>query len=399
MNENPLDMSVDNVRKALIGRFGRDISDLNDAQDLAEAVQAVTGETISYNTIRRLFGLVKHKGSISRKTINILCRYLGYDSYEEFLNLPLHQKEISAFQSLMNHESNDFEINYAEQLISKRKARDILSLSFLLKYLLAQKEYSKVARILSKAIRLRLTEDFYENCVALANFCGNDFLKIEEEKWLHFFLQKTSYPQIVLMFYSSIYTSNKQYYEHLRLLHRFSEDSEEKLFCLAGQAFRAIIHNETPSFLKYAQEIKEIKLPQELPTDLKARLLTVEYMQAVIEKNGFVDTKWSAIIHQFKASPYKARFLKEPVALFFLLGMESECRELLEISRFTKWEIRHWTENGFKQIFHIAQAYYSYLEGDFSLYLKHKSAVDRAFWFASIHDLLELMHGKLSKLV
>lgn len=393
-------MDIDKVKRAVTGRYGRDITDLGDAQGLAQAVLKETGENLSYNTIRRFFGLVNYQGSPSRKTVDILCRYLGYAGYQEFENLPIRQKEISDYQVLMHSPEVDFEVNFAEQLIATKNARDILGLAYLLKFLLLKEEYIKVSRILSKAVRLRLTEDYYENCVALANFCGSAFLDIEDDKWLKYFLQKTAYPKVVLLFYNSSYSKNPRYYDQLSLLIRFSLDPEEKLFCLGSVALRSLFNGDRESFIDYAAQI-EVLCPQveSLATDLESRLLTIAYLKSLYEDGLDRDAAWSLLIEAFKGSSHKVQFIKEPISIFFCLELDKLCADLLSLGRFSTWEIRHWTENGFNQVFHIAQAYYAYNKGDFTLYLKHKRALDRKFWFASIYDLLERMHTRLAKLV
>ncbi len=392
-------MDVDKVKLAVVGRFGRDITDLSDAQDLAQEVQAETGENLSYNTIRRFFGLVKYNGATSKRTLDILCRYLGYSGYQEFEKLPMRQKEISEYQVLMHSPEIDFEVNFAEQLIATKNARDILGLAYLLKYLLVKKEFTKVSRILSKSVRLRLTEDYYENCVALANFCGSAFLEVKDEKWLKYFLQKTAYPQVVLLFYNSSYSRNPHYYDQLNLLYRFSADPEEKLFCLAGLATRSLFNKDRSLFLEYVDLIEQLNEPDNLATDLKARLLTIDYLKSLYKGAGTEEKAWQNLIEGFKTSSHKVQFLKEPISLCFGLELDQKCKELLSLGRFSKWEIRHWTENGLNQVFHIAQAYYAYHNGDFTLYLRHKRALEKKYWFASIYDLLDRMHRRLAQLV
>ena len=375
------------------------VLDLNDAQDLANEIQKFTGENLSYNTIRRFFGLVKHDGSVSNKTLNILSKYLGYKSYQEFQNLPIHQMEISAYQSLMQSTEIDFEVNFAEQLIAKKSARDILSLAYLLKYLLEVADYSKVARILGKTVRLRLTEDYYENCVALANFCGDDFLAISKTNWIRFFIEKTAYPQVVLLFYSSTYSTKQGYYDQISLLNKHTLDPEEKLFALSSMACRALIKQDRNRFLDYAKAIEGLTWPKVIGADLSARLQTIIYLKALYLEEENLDRHWTKLLKMFKESAHKMQFLKEPVAIFFCVELEKQCRELLAAGRFSQWEIRQWTENGLNQVFHISKAYYAYLDGEFAVYLRHKAAIERKYWFNSIYDLLELMYNRLAKLV
>lgn len=71
------------LQRAIVQKFGRPILTKADAVDLEGAIYAETGELVSYNTIRRFFGLAaggEPRGSV----LNIYANYLGYPSYKAF---------------------------------------------------------------------------------------------------------------------------------------------------------------------------------------------------------------------------------------------------------------------------------------------------------------------------
>ncbi|NDD80451.1 MAG: hypothetical protein EBZ33_05850, partial [Flavobacteriia bacterium] len=71
------------LKRALIRQFGRPILTKSDAQDLETAIFESTGEMVSYNTIRRFFGLAQG-GEPRTSVLNIYSRYLGFPSYMDF---------------------------------------------------------------------------------------------------------------------------------------------------------------------------------------------------------------------------------------------------------------------------------------------------------------------------
>ena len=61
------------------------VNSVRDVKFLKEDIESVTGLTISYNTLRRLFGFLE-RTTPSLITLNILSQYLGFKSYANYLN-------------------------------------------------------------------------------------------------------------------------------------------------------------------------------------------------------------------------------------------------------------------------------------------------------------------------
>ena len=92
-------------------RFGRQIKTRRDCEELSVEIQIATSELLSYNTIRRFFGLDKNQFTTRKQTLNILSRYSGYDDYLDFKKNYVFGKEWSLTNlfhgSLENLEKND----------------------------------------------------------------------------------------------------------------------------------------------------------------------------------------------------------------------------------------------------------------------------------------------------
>lgn len=76
-------MSQSQLRKDLEKRLGRPIKTKNDAIALETSIYEDTGLLVSYNTIRRFFGLV-HGGQARESVLDIYAQYLGYEDYKSF---------------------------------------------------------------------------------------------------------------------------------------------------------------------------------------------------------------------------------------------------------------------------------------------------------------------------
>jgi hypothetical protein len=77
---------IDYLKKLTVKNAGFVIIDRGDCQLLSELIIERTDETISYNTLRRLFGLASHVKP-SKSTLDTLARFNGYKNYIHFLKI------------------------------------------------------------------------------------------------------------------------------------------------------------------------------------------------------------------------------------------------------------------------------------------------------------------------
>lgn len=78
-------------------KVGCNVTTASGATFLRNDIESVTGENLSANTIKRLVGNLPYDNSPRGTTLEIIAKYLGYDSWQ-LLNDDLNQK-ISAFNS------------------------------------------------------------------------------------------------------------------------------------------------------------------------------------------------------------------------------------------------------------------------------------------------------------
>jgi len=65
--------------------FGRRIQSSSDCQNLCNDILRVNSVKISFNTIRRLFNLMKADSKPSKYTVNVLSNYCGFSSFDHFI--------------------------------------------------------------------------------------------------------------------------------------------------------------------------------------------------------------------------------------------------------------------------------------------------------------------------
>jgi hypothetical protein len=81
------------------------VKGVRDVKLLKEDIESVTGLTISYNTLRRLFGFLE-RTTPSLITLNILSQYLGFKSYANYLNNKSNFDDWYFYQKLLHMQTS-----------------------------------------------------------------------------------------------------------------------------------------------------------------------------------------------------------------------------------------------------------------------------------------------------
>jgi len=72
------------LKSLVVLKFGRPIEDRSDCEALASDIEQSVGHTLGYNTLRRFFGIDAQQVKARISTLNILSKYVGYNSYQHF---------------------------------------------------------------------------------------------------------------------------------------------------------------------------------------------------------------------------------------------------------------------------------------------------------------------------
>ncbi|MFO7864253.1 MAG: hypothetical protein R6U85_09660, partial [Salinivirgaceae bacterium] len=111
---------IKQLQKEVEQRFGQKIESKNSSIALYEAILSETGAFLSYNTIRRFFGLVESKSQIRLSSLNILAAYCGYATFDVFANQKTDiDKQELKFKRLKFLKPENFDIDTIISLCKK----------------------------------------------------------------------------------------------------------------------------------------------------------------------------------------------------------------------------------------------------------------------------------------
>ena len=105
-------------------KIGFSITSLKDSKRLSEIIAKENDIDISYNTIRRFFGVVKNVQA-SNFTLDTLSKFNGFDNYADFLiNYKLRNKWTQEFEisKIIHNSENELLLEYIENNLSKTRS-------------------------------------------------------------------------------------------------------------------------------------------------------------------------------------------------------------------------------------------------------------------------------------
>ena len=116
-------------------------------------VYLATQKEISYNTLRRFFGLDK-KMKPSKKTLDIICEFNGFDSFTDFiLNYPKHNsrqiKEV-AFRYLSRGEDKSLISFLSSAKTTNENLIDVVIIIF--RELILQNRFETIKKLLDRSL-------------------------------------------------------------------------------------------------------------------------------------------------------------------------------------------------------------------------------------------------------
>ena len=155
-------------------KLGISIQRRGDCQLLSDAVLTELGESINYNTIRRFFGV--DKSSViepSKNTLNILSKFLGYASYNQFSKQVI-QFGANQYQDnwyfVLNSQSTSEVINY----LIYRRMKDVFFADVFIRTireLLLMRRFADVDLIF-RSKDLKLNKFSYSESIYVGNSIG-----------------------------------------------------------------------------------------------------------------------------------------------------------------------------------------------------------------------------------
>lgn len=238
---------IGTLKQEIEAKIGFRIEDRGHCQFLADAIYEELDESVSYNTIRRFFGLAKG-GTQSKTTLNILARFIGYPSYPKFCKAMPEENEWSVdnkIYSLISSRTTDETIDF---LVSARLKDQRFLQTFIrvVRELILLKELKLVGAIFSRKALL-LDKLSYSEMIQVGNGLGIIFRSTTlPERELIKLLKNNNFRQLVLLTFVDYSSLSAQYGRMIMLARKanLKLNANDKAFFTCINYLRAYLLKE-----------------------------------------------------------------------------------------------------------------------------------------------------------
>lgn len=214
--------------------FGEKIQKRKHCDELSSEVYSKTGIMISYNTFRRLFGIIAYREP-RLSTLDALSKYIGFSSYRDFTNrfhsvdewpkwenlfLGIDEKKADELVHMFNYhlsQNDDFPYIFTVLLRELIYRRDINTL----RIILARKEWS-------------FANLPYEMALKIGVVVGRQFRFVQDEAFEQELLKIPLFRDLVLKMFVDYSSLNKKYGAWISYVNQLPDIDEESLIFTNG---------------------------------------------------------------------------------------------------------------------------------------------------------------------
>jgi hypothetical protein len=380
---------IGELKKVIESKLGRQIERRGDCQFLSDRIDEELNEFLSYNTIRRVFGVengCEIKPSIS--TLNILAQFIGYKSFELFKKNADWSREWST-QLRVNgwiDRMDDQEIIIELTLARHRNDDFLISLVSILRELFLLGNIQLINRIF-KNPNYKLDHLTYSESLFLANGVGSILRKIEIDETVLVTLanNKKFIENVILSFVD--YSSLEGYYGQISVLLNDGSikiKNDQKLFFKSILSLKSLLQGRKIDCLNYELIIKESLHPI-----LVSRLASIQIAFHIQNSEGY-----DYILDDIKGRITKLKFnqidyLYELQTISLLTKDFSLMRWICSIGNIEIEEEYHVSH---QQYFFVVNLLFAIHEKRFNEAQTILSKLDERKWILSYYEFFQVFH-------
>lgn len=380
---------IGELKKVIESKLGRQIERRGDCQFLSDRINEELNAFLSYNTIRRVFGVengCEIKPRIS--TLNILAQFVGYKSFELFKNNADWSRKWST-QLRVNgwiDRMDDQEI-ISELTLARHRNDDFsMSLVIILRELFLLGNIKLIDKIF-KNPNFKLDHLTYSELLFLANGVGSILRKIKiDNAGLGTLLNNKKFTEYVILSFVD-YSSLEGYYGQISILLRDSSikiTNNQKLFFQAISSLKALLKGRQIEDLNY-----ELIKKESLHPILVSRLASIQIAFHIQNSESYdcILEDINGRITKLKVN--KVDYLYELQTISLLTKDFSLMRWICSACNLQIEEEYHISH---EQYFFIVQLIFAIYEKRFKEAHAMFSELDQRKWILSYYDFFQVFH-------
>lgn len=308
---------IEVLKEEVEKKFGKKVENRGDCELIADGILEILDKTISYNTLRRLYGLAPYSKP-NMNTLNTLAEFIGYNNYLHFIKNFNYKEKSKLLQTTYKYLYDENENQIIELVKKTKKSQEdyISFLTFLIRELFRDKNYNLINQIflLDEVDYLQFS---YDELIYLGNSLG---LILRKEKSFPKELSKNrNFLNCVFLIFVDYSSLNSYYGDWAKSLMSSKNTTEVQLFSRAVLEFRNFLN------LKKVKAIKiDIIYSSETHPILCSRLLALYFLS---KKNNDVEDVLTTYFNFYKKSTSSSDY-------WFELLSSSVLTKNIEVMRF-----------------------------------------------------------------
>lgn len=364
---------INRLKEVICLKLGRDVSNRGDCQLLSQHILLETGEYVNYNTLRRFFGIDKNPVKPRVQTLDILCQYAGYNSFEAFVALKPQQRYFEQHLKTAEilHYSDPTRIKIYFEAIRSNQNQIINFLVELIRNHLLRGRLKELCAILD-SIPIHVKDFSYDEVLYIGNMVGLSLRSMQPAL-------KTRSPLLKNRFFNAFvfeifvdYTCLNHYYSHfINYLHQSPQQEIFKHCLLQLKSYL----NLSPGNL--SQTLLQKALTIELHPILKGRLISLQLY------NSDVSINW---LNHF-SKDYTIEIWYEPMVASIITS-DFKFFDIIEKEIKSNFTTRTYRHNHYFQVFFLFKACYQYKTNQANKAIYTLSLIDMDALRISYKDLL-----------
>ena len=241
-------------KEAVEKKYGSRILDRGDCENLSIVIYSEVGQNVSYNTLRRIFGLAKAV-TIRRGTLDLLSLYIGYQSYQHYLTeYPFTIKWVGRLILFEKLDRRD--INGLVHLIEtqhRRKENFVLSLINIIREFLLLGKIRELSKLLNSEI-VNTINTTYNQKLFLGNSIGILLRSVSlSQSELKILCKSNFFRTTIFEVFVDYSNLNGHYFEISEILYK-SRDYNNKLFIKCLYNLRAYLNMKQVQIFKLDED-------------------------------------------------------------------------------------------------------------------------------------------------
>jgi hypothetical protein len=238
---------IDELKLELEKTFNRKITDRGDCEALVQDIYEKTGALLSYNTLRRFFGLAEYRKP-REHTLDQFAVYCGFRSFKDFSQRYTEVDAWPTWERLFVDLSEDNPSDFLELLRYRKRHNDHFTVSFTigLRELINRRDLGGILRIFREP-DFQFAALPYDEVAQIGVLIGLHFRNFHDQDLEEQLLLEPNFRDLVFKIFVDYGRLNQKYGKWIQfLLNQTNMDTETTVFIACLDRWRSYLMQEVP---------------------------------------------------------------------------------------------------------------------------------------------------------